>query len=171
MILADGYNPKLSGIENSSGKPGPDAGLARVHSLFSTIFKEVILVVDDPAHVLDIDALVVTGLYTPQSVLAGIHAGLFHACFDWSYVVAGDLCFAGEKVIGHLLAQRADGKQVVIPKTRNGLEPPAGLYHKSGMPRIEAGLEKNLFQIEKIFKPDRIRQIRPEILESLDTGL
>ena len=171
MILAGGRNSRFAGINKAFQRIGETTMLARIHSLFSMMFKEVILVVNDPALFLDIDALVVTDIDPSQCALAGLHAGLFHACFDWSYVTACDAPFVSEKVIRHLFAQRSPGKRIIIPRTREGLEPLSALYHKSCLPRIETNLGKKVFMIKKFFKPERVRQIPPQTLESLDPDL
>lgn len=171
VILAGGCNRRFPGINKSFHKVGTHTMLARIHTLFSMMFKEVILVVNEPALFLDVDALIVTDIDPSQCALAGLHAGLFHAGFDWSYVTACDVPFVSEKIIRYLLAQRSPGKQIIIPRTWEGLEPLSALYHKSCMPRIETNLKKKVFMIKKFFKPERVRQIPPETLESLDPDL
>ena len=171
VILAGGCNNRFPGINKAFHRVGGKSMLARIHSLFSRMFKEVILVVNEPALFLDIDALVVTDIDSSQCALAGLHAGLFHACFDWSYVTACDVPFVSEKVIRYLFAQRSPGKQIIIPRTWEGLEPLFALYHKSCLPRIETNLEKKVFMIKKFYKPERVKQIPPQTLESLDPDL
>jgi molybdopterin-guanine dinucleotide biosynthesis protein A len=171
VILAGGCNRRFPGINKAFQRVGANTMLTRIHSLFSRMFKEVILVVNEPALFLDIDALVVTDIDPSQCALAGLHAGLFHACFDWSYVTACDVPFVSEKVIRYLFAQRSPGKQIIIPRTWEGLEPLFALYHKSCLPRIETNLEKKVFMIKKFYKPERVKQIPPQTLESLDPDL
>lgn len=171
VILAGGCNSRFPGTNKAFHRVGANTMLARIHTLFSMMFKEVILVVNDPALFLDIDALVVTDIDPSQCALAGLHAGLFHASFDWSYVTACDVPFVSEKIIRYLLAQRSPGKQIIIPKTWEGLEPLSALYHKSCTPRIETNLRKKVFMVKKFFKPERVKQIPPQTLESLDPDL
>lgn len=171
VILAGGCNRRFPGINKAFQRVGANTMLTRIHSLFSMMFKEVILVVNDPALFLDIDALVVTDIDPSQCALAGLHAGLFHACFEWSYVTACDVPFVSEKVIRYLFAQRSPGKQIIIPRTWEGLEPLFALYHKTCLPRIESNLEKKVFMIKKFYKPERVKQIPPQTLESLDPDL
>ena len=81
VILAGGRNRRFPGINKSFQKVGTHTMLARIHTLFSMMFEEVILVVNEPALFLDIDALIVTDIDPSQCALAGLHAGLFHAGF------------------------------------------------------------------------------------------
>lgn len=171
VILAGGCNSRFPGTNKAFHKVGTDTMLDRIHALFSRIFKEVILVVNEPGLFLDIDALVVTDIDPSRCSLAGLHAGLFHSNFEWSYVTACDVPFVNEKIIRYLFTQRSPGKQVIIPKTWEGLEPLSALYHKSCLPRIEATLEKKIFMVKKFYKPERVKQIPPKILETLDPDL
>nr|WP_321400629.1 molybdenum cofactor guanylyltransferase [uncultured Desulfobacter sp.] len=171
VILAGGCNSRFPGRNKAFHKVGSNTMLDRIYTLFSTMFKEVILVVNEPALFLDIDALVVTDIDPSRCSLAGLHAGLFHADSEWIYVTACDVPFVSEKIIRYLYSQISPGKQVIIPKTWEGLEPLAALYHKSCLPRIETTLEKKIFMVKKFYKPERVKQISPQILEALDPEL
>lgn len=171
VILAGGGNSRFPGTNKAFHRVGEHTMLGKIYALFTMMFKEVILVVNDPALFLDIDALIVTDIDSSQCSLAGLHAGLFHAGFDWSYVTACDVPFINEKIIRYLLGQRSPGKQVIIPRTWEGMEPLSALYHKSCLPRIETNLAKKVFMVKKFFKPERVKQIPPQTLESIDPDL
>ncbi|MCG8549353.1 MAG: molybdenum cofactor guanylyltransferase [Desulfobacterales bacterium] len=171
VILAGGCNRRLPGIKKAFHKIGSKTIIERIISVFSRIFPQVILVVNNPRDFLGLDALVVTDIHPSRCSLAGLHAGLFYADFDWSYVTACDLPFISENVIRYLLAQRDYDKQIIIPKTRGGLEMLSALYHKSCFPRIETNLEKQVFMIKKILRPENNIQIPPPVLESLDQDM
>ncbi len=132
------------------------------------MFDEVILVVNDPGAFTETDAMVVRDIIPSRCALAGLHAGLFYASNPWIYATACDVPFASEKVICHLLNSRVKGKEIIIPRSREGLEPLSALYNKSCMPRIEKNLADNIFMVKKCFKPRRVKEIPPEILEKLD---
>ncbi len=168
VILAGGRNSRLPGIKKAFHKVGPDTIMARTHALFTRLFKEVILVVNEPVWFLEVNALMVTDIEQSRCALSGLHAGLFYASFPWSYVTGCDVPFSSEPVIRYLLDQRTPDKQVIIPKTREGLEPLSALYHKTCIPRIETSLAKKQFMIKKFFKPERVKQIGPRVLETLD---
>ncbi|NDY71228.1 molybdenum cofactor guanylyltransferase [Desulfobacter hydrogenophilus] len=171
VILAGGCNSRLPGIKKTFHKIGSKTIIERIISVFSKLFPQVILVVNDPRDFLGLDALVVTDIDPSQCALAGLHAGLFYADFDWSYVTACDTPFVSEKIIRYLLAQRDYGKQIIIPKTRGGLEMLSALYHKSCLPRVETNLEKQVFKIKKILRPKKSIQIPPRVLEYLDQDM
>lgn len=171
VILAGGCNRRLPGIKKTFHKVGSKTIMERIISVFSKLFPQVVLVVNDPKDFLGLDALVVTDINPSRCSLAGLHAGLFYADYEWSYVTACDLPFLSEKVIRYLLAQRDLDQQIIIPKTRGGLEMLSALYHKSCLPRIETNLEKQDFMIKKILKSEKSVQIPPRVLESLDQNM
>ncbi len=168
VILAGGTNSRLPGKKKTFHRVGKASMLENLTTLFSGLFKEVILVVNDPGAFTGTDAMVVRDIIPARCALAGLHAGLFYASSDWVYATACDVPFASEKVIRHLLGARVPGKEIIIPLTREGLEPLSALYHKSCIPRIEKNLEDNIFMIKKFFKPKKVREISPGVLETLD---
>ena len=145
--------------------------LSQIHALFDRVFKEVVLVVNDPAAFAMTDALVVTDIDPSRCALAGLHAGLYHASHPWIYATACDVPFASEAVIRHLWASRSRGKEIVIPRTREGLEPLSALYNKSCLPRMEKNLGQGRFMIKKFFNFRRVAEISPESLERLDPDM
>lgn len=171
VILAGGTNRRLPGKKKTFYRVGKASMLENLTTLFTGVFKEVILVVNDPAAFTGTDAMVVRDIIPARCALAGLHAGLFYASFPWVYATACDVPFASEKVIRHLLGARVEGKDIIIPRTREGLEPLSALYHKSCIPRIEKNLEDNIFMIKKTFKTKRVREISPGTLEKLDPGM
>ena len=142
--------------------------LESLTTLFSKLFDEVILVVNDPGAFTGSDAMIVRDIIPARCALAGLHAGLFYAAFPWIYVTACDVPFANERVIRHLLGERRPGKEIIIPRSREGLEPLSALYNKSCLPRIERNLDEGIFQIKRAFKARRVREIPPETLEAID---
>ncbi len=168
VILAGGTNSRLPGKKKTFHRVGDASMLEQIHTLFTGLFKEVILVVNDPEDFAGLDAMVVTDIDPSRCALAGLHTGLFYASFPWIYATACDVPFASEAVIRHLWAARTKGKEIIIPRTREGLEPLSALYHKNCLPRMEKNLDDNLFMIKKIFKPKRVKEIPPEVLEKLD---
>lgn len=168
VILAGGTNSRLPGKKKTFHRVGTISMLENLTTLFTGLFNEVILVVNDPGAFTGSDAMVVRDINPAGCALAGLHAGLFYASAPWIYATACDVPFANEKIIRHLLGARVPGKNIIIPRTREGLEPLSALYHKSCIPRIEKNLEDNIFMVKKSFKATKVREIPPDILEKLD---
>lgn len=168
VILAGGTNSRLPGKKKTFHRVGQISMLENLTHLFTRLFEEVILVVNDPGAFTGADAMVVRDIIPARCALAGLHAGLFYASSDWVYATACDVPFANEKIIRHLLGARSPDKEIIIPRTREGLEPLSAIYNKSCIPRIEKNLEDNIFMIKKFFKTKKVREIPPGVLETLD---
>ena len=171
VILAGGTNSRLPGEKKTFRRVGPDMMLTRIHGLFSKLFKEVIIVVNDPKDFIGWDMMVVTDIHPSRCALAGLHAGLFYASNPWAYVTACDVPFANEQVIRHLIDQREEGVEVIVPRTEDGLEPLASLYSRDCIPLIEKNLEKKILMIKKFFRKKKIKEIPVSDLKRLDPSM
>ena len=168
VILAGGKNSRLPGRKKGFRTVGEARILDKTLDLFSKVFSQVILVVNDPKDFCGTDAMVVTDMDPSGCALAGLYTGLFHALNPWVYASACDVPFASEGVIRYLLANRKPGKEIIIPRSREGLEPLSALYHKSCLPLMEKNLAQKQFMIKKFFRPRKVWEISPEELEKLD---
>jgi molybdopterin-guanine dinucleotide biosynthesis protein A len=168
VILAGGKNNRLPGRKKGFRTVGDATILDQTLTLFSKVFKEVILVVNDPKDFCLPDAMVVTDIIPARCALAGLHTGLFHASNKWIYASACDVPFVSEAVIRYLLANRKPGKEIIIPRSREGLEPLFALYNKSCLPLMEKNLAEKRYMIKKFFRPRKVWEICPEELEKLD---
>jgi molybdopterin-guanine dinucleotide biosynthesis protein A len=171
VILAGGTNSRLPGEKKTFRRVGSDMMLTRIHELFSKLFKEVIIVVNDPKDFIGWDMMVVTDIHPSRCALAGLHAGLFYASNPWAYVTACDVPFANEQVIRHLIDQREPGVEVIVPRTDDGLEPLASVYSRECIPLIETNLEKKILMIKKFFRKKRIKEIPVSDLKKLDPSM
>jgi len=171
VILAGGMNSRLPGKKKMFRKVGDTTMLEAIHTLFDRVFKEVILVVNDPKAFAMTDALIVTDIDPSRCALAGLHTGLYYASHPWIYATACDVPFASEAVIRHLWASRRKGKEIIIPRTREGLEPLSALYNKTCLQRMEKSLSEKRFMIKKAFNFRRVMEIAPETLERLDPDM
>ncbi len=145
--------------------------LTRIHGLFSKLFKEVIIVVNDPKDFIGWDMMVVTDIHPSRCALAGLHAGLFYSSHPWAYVTACDVPFANEQVIRHLIGQIEQCVEVIVPRTDDGLEPLAALYSRECIPLIENNLEKKILMIKKFFRKKKIKEISVSNLKKLDPSM
>lgn len=171
VILAGGKNWRLPGEKKGFRTVGQDSMLDRTLGLLSGLFPEIIVVVNDPKDFSGVDALVVTDINPAGCALAGLYTGLFHASTPWIFATACDVPFGSDPLIRHLLASRKKGKEIIIPKTREGLEPLCALYHKSCLPLMEERLKQNQFMIKGFFRPRKVWEIEPEVLERIDPAM
>ncbi len=171
VILAGGKNSRLPGKKKTFRKVGDQMILDNIYRVFSDLFQEVIIVVNDPGDFADWDMTVVTDIIPTRCALAGIHAGLFYASFHNVYVTACDTPFINPCVIEYIVGQAAPQFEVVIPWTDDGLEPLSAVYSKDCIPLIEANLEKDIYMIKKFFRKKKVKQIPVEKIKALDPDM
>ncbi len=171
VILAGGKNRRLPGKKKTFRRVGNEMILEGIYEVFSQLFKEVIIVVNEPEEFAGWDLAVVTDIIPAGCALAGIHTGLFYASFPHVYVTACDTPFLNLKVIKHLVGKIQPGYDVIVPRTQGGLEPLSAVYSKRCIPLIEDNLERNIFMIKKFFKQRKIMEVPMEELKPLDPDM
>ncbi len=168
VILAGGKNSRLPGEKKTFRKIGGEMILETIYELFSNLFKEVIIVVNEPREFAGWDMTVVTDIIPSKCALAGLHAGLFYASYPYAYVTACDTPFVKRSIIEYIVGSIRPGYEVIIPRTDDGLETLSAVYSKACIPLIEKSLEKNIFMIKKFFRKKKVKEIPVDKLKLLD---
>jgi len=168
VILAGGKNSRLPGKKKAFRKIGDRMIIERLYQLFSSLFKEVIIVVNEPEAFAGWDMTVVTDIIPSRCALAGLHAGLFYASFPYAYVTACDTPFIKQSVVEYIVNQIEPGYEVVVPRTDDGIETLFAIYSKDCIPLIERNLGKNIFMIKKFFRKKKVKEIPVEQLKLID---
>jgi molybdopterin-guanine dinucleotide biosynthesis protein A len=168
VILAGGKNSRLPGKRKAFQKVGNSMILENISAMFASLFKEIIIVVNEPGEFADLDMSIVTDIIPSKCALAGLHAGLFYASFPYAYVTACDTPFVNQLVVEHIVGQIEPGYDVIVPRTDDGLEALSAVYSKDCIPLIEDNLEKNIFMIKKFFRKKKVKEIPVEQLKKID---
>lgn len=168
VILAGGSNRRLPGRKKTFRKVGDTIILETIYNIFSKLFDEIILVVNEPREFSTWNMNIVTDIIPKRSALAGLHAGLYYSSNPYAFVTACDTPFIKPEVIEYMISQIESRYEIIIPRTDDGLEPLSAVYSKACIPRIEKNLEDNIFMIKRFFKPKRVKEIPPQKLKELD---
>ncbi len=168
VILAGGKNSRLPGKKKGFRKVGNLMILEKIHDLFPKIFKEVIIVVNEPKAFADWNMTIVTDIDKSQCALSGLHAGLFYASYPHAYVTACDTPFIKQSVIEYIVEKYNPEFDVVLPETDDGLETLSAVYSKECIPLIEKNLENNIYMIKKFFRKKKVRHIPVRQLKQFD---
>jgi len=171
VILAGGKNSRLPGEKKTFRKIGDRMILDSIYKVFSSLFKEVIIVVNDPEDFAGWDMTIVTDIIPSRCALAGLHAGLFYASYPYVYATACDTPFLRQSVVEHIVGKIEKGYDVIVPRTDDGLETLSAAYSKECIPLIEENLKKDIYMIKNFFRPGRVKEIPISELRSLDPEL
>ena len=140
-----------------------------VHRQMAALFPEVLVVAASPDQYPFLPCRQVTDLFPGGGVLAGVHSGLVHASHPAIFVVACDMPFLNDALI-RLLVSRADGADVVLPRSDSGAEPLHALYARSCLPAVTASLERGERRIISFFPEVHVREVPPEEIAAIDPG-
>lgn len=168
IILAGGKNSRLPGKKKAFHKIGNSTILQKIHDVFLSLFREIIIVVNEPADFAGWDTTVVTDIIPSKCALAGIHAGLFYSSCSCSYITACDTPFINANVIEYIVNAFEPGLDVIIPETKDGLEPLSAVYAEECIPLIENNLAKGIIMIKKFFRWHKVKKIPVGDMYALD---
>lgn len=171
VILAGGANSRFPGRKKTFRKVGDTQILETIYTVFSSLFNEIILVVNEPGDFCGWDMNIVTDIIPKKSALAGLHTGLYYASNPYVFVTACDTPFVNPRVIEYVVSQIEPGYEVIIPRTEDGMEPLSAAYSRACIPRIEKNLADDVFMIKRFFKTKRVKEIPPEKLKELDPDM
>jgi molybdenum cofactor guanylyltransferase len=171
VILAGGENKRFSGMNKAFIRIGETCMLDQVYRVYSDLFKEIILVTNDPLRYLEWDCQIVTDLFPMKGSLVGIHAGLFYSTMPYAFFAACDTPFLQKELINTIMDALDPEFDVIIPETGQGLEPLCAIYSKACLKPIERQLFANRLKIQTFFQKVRVRKISETSLRGSDPDL
>ncbi len=171
VILAGGLNKRFDGQNKAFIRIGGKRIVDRLLEVYLGLFEQIVLVTNDPAAYMDVDALIVTDHYSVRSSLNGLHAGLFAAAHEHAFFVACDTPFIKVALIQRLLDTVTPKADIVIPSTSAGYEPMFAVYKKTCLPAMVWQLERDLLKIQGLFRKLRVKTVDEAALRREDPEL
>ena len=120
VILAGGENKRFNGQNKAFLRLGGRRIIDRLMDVYERLFDQIVLVTNDPAAYVDIDALIVSDHYPVRSSLNGLHAGLFAAAHEYAFFAACDTPFIDDALVRCVLNHIARKADIIIPSTSAG---------------------------------------------------
>lgn len=145
-----------------SGKPL----FERVLGIFLESFRHTVLVGDRRERFAGYGLPVLEDIL-PGSPLGGLYTGLHHAPTDYVFVSPCDLPFPNGGILDRICSLR-NGFDVVVPATRNGLEPLFALYSRKCLEPMRRLLESGNLRIYDFYPQVRVRYVPSEEMAQLD---
>ena len=171
VILAGGLNKRFDGQNKAFIRIGGKRIVDRLLDVYSRLFEQVVLVTNDPAAYVDVDALIVTDHYSVRSSLNGLHAGLFAAAHEHAFFAACDTPFIQGVLIQRLLESITRKADIVIPSTSAGYEPMFAVYKKTCLQAMVWQLERDQLKIQGLFRKVRLKSVDEAELRKVDPEL
>ncbi|MDY6842766.1 MAG: molybdenum cofactor guanylyltransferase [Thermodesulfobacteriota bacterium] len=142
----------------------------RTIAVFKNIFKEVLVITNDPVTYEYLDVRVVKDLFSQKSSIVGIYTGLFYATYGHTLFVACDMPFIQEDIV-RLLVENIGDNDVVIPETPDGLEPLFSVYSKRCLRPIFDLIKSEDYKIRNFFNRVKVKKISECEIKGEERGL
>ena len=141
-----------------------------VYGKCQELFSEIIIVTNQPQQFVDYHSSVVIDEIPGAGSLGGLYTGLKRASNYYSFCVACDMPFLMPELITHLIEKRFHN-DVVIPRTKEGLEPLHALYSKQCIEPIKKCIERSSFKISDILPEVQVYYYEEEEIKKIDPTL
>ncbi len=103
--------------------------------------------------------------------LGGLHALLRWLPAEWALVAACDQPFLVPELLGGLLAEPRDDRDVVIGRPADLVEPLPGLYRRTCRPAVEGALTRGERSLRELLSSLRVRAVPAKTLRRWDPQL
>jgi len=160
VILAGGENrrmPVLKSFIRVDGKPI----IERTLNLMKGLFKEVFIITNQPHLYIHLDAELFGDVYNIRGPMTGILTALLNTSNRWIFVVACDMPFISEGLIGYLSSKR-DSHDAVLLRG----EPLFAFYSKRLLSPMESALLSGKRGINDFLKGKRVKYVNMEDIKS-----
>jgi molybdopterin-guanine dinucleotide biosynthesis protein A len=141
--------------------------IRRVYNLFKELFQEVIIVTNQKELFLNFDSKIYSDLLPDKGALGGLYTGIFFSTFNYSFCVACDMPFIKKPVVQHLI-NHIQGDDVIVPQTRDGLQPLHAIYSKNCLEPIKLTIEQGKYKILDFYEMVKVKIVQEDDFISLD---
>jgi molybdopterin-guanine dinucleotide biosynthesis protein A len=166
MVLSGGSSYRMG-----QNKAFIDVGgvpiITRILLLFNELFKETIIITNNPEPYQHLDAGLHLDLEPGLGALGGLYTGLFYASFKYVFCVACDMPFLRGPLVQFLVNQ-IGGSDAVVPRTSDGLQPLHAIYSKNCLAPIRTTLDQKKSKIIDFYPLVNVRIVEEEEFLSID---
>jgi molybdenum cofactor guanylyltransferase len=133
-----------------------------VYDTCKKLFSEIIIVTNQPQQFYDYQARIVIDELRGSGSLGGLYSGLMRARNYHTFCVACDMPFLKPELVSYLVERRLN-YDIIMPITKEGLEPLHALYSKRCIEPIKKLLERGEFKISKLLSKEELKKIDPAL--------
>lgn len=141
--------------------------ITRIYTLFKDLFQEVIIVTNQSDLFKDFDSPIHTDLLPSKGALGGLYTGIFFSGSQHTFCVACDMPFIKKSLV-QLLINNTKDEDVVVPRTRDGLEPLHAIYSKNCLEPIKAAVDQGKHKITDFYDLVKVKIVEEKEFLHLD---
>ncbi len=143
--------------------------IRRIHSLFKELFEEVIIVTNEKDLFSDFDSKIYSDLIPDKGALGGLYTGIFFSSFYHSFCVGCDMPFIKKSLVQYLI-ENMDAMDVIVPRTKDGLQPLHAIYSKNCVDPIRKSIDEGKSKIIDIYHKVKVKVVDEEEFIRFDPG-
>lgn len=171
IILAGGKSLRMRGLDKAFLEIKGQPFIKRQIRLLRRHFKKIIIVTNSPQKYKRFRGVrVITDVFAHYGPLGAIFSGLKESKDDYNFVLACDMPFINEALIGYMARLKKD-YDVFVPKVGGKLHPLFGIYSKKCLAPAEALLRKKRLRVSGLFKRVKSGFISGNRIAQFDKGL
>jgi molybdopterin-guanine dinucleotide biosynthesis protein A len=141
--------------------------IRRIHNLFKELFQEIIIVTNQKELFSNFEAKIYCDIFPNKGVLGGLYTGIFFSTFNFSFCVACDMPFIKKSLVQYLLNHIKE-EDVIVPQTKDGLQPLHAIYSKNCLEPIKKVIEQGKYKITDIYDLVKVKIIQENEFISFD---
>jgi molybdopterin-guanine dinucleotide biosynthesis protein A len=141
--------------------------IQRIYKLFKTLFSEIVIVTNEMELFQNFEVKIHRDLIPDQGVLGGLYTGIFCSSFPHAFCVACDMPFLKGPVIRYLI-EKIEDYDVVVPRTKDGLQPLHAIYSRNCLDPIRKIIEQKQFKIIDFYPMVKVNIVEENEFRSLD---
>lgn len=139
----------------------------RIHNLFKELFQETIIVTNQKELFSNFESKIYSDLLPNKGALGGLYTGIFYSTFNYSFCVACDMPFIKKSLVQYLLNHIIDD-DVIVPRTKDGLQPLHAIYSKNCLEPIKKVIEQGKYKILDFYDMVKVKIIKEKDFISFD---
>ena len=143
--------------------------IKRIYDLFKELFQEVIIVTNQKDLFSDFDSEIYSDLIPDKGALGGLYTGIFFSSFRHSFCVACDMPFIKKSLVQYLIKNIED-EDVIVPRTKDGLQPLHAIYSKDCVDPIRKSIEEGKSKILDFYYLVKVKIVDEKDFLRLDRG-
>ena len=143
--------------------------IKRIHSLFKELFQEVIIVTNEKDLFSDFDSKIYSDLIPDKGALGGLYTGISFSSFSHSFCVGCDMPFIKKSLVQYLI-EDMDDADVIVPRTKDGLQPLHAIYSKNCVDPIRKSIDEGKSKIIDIYDQVNVKIVDEKDFLCFDPG-
>ena len=143
--------------------------IKRIYDLFKELFQEVIIVTNQKELFSNFDSKIYSDLIPSKGALGGLYTGIFFSSFHHSFCVACDMPFIKKTLVQYLI-EDMDDEDVIVPRTKDGLQPLHAIYSKNCVDPIRKSIDEGKSKIIDIYDQVNVKIVDEKDFLCFDPG-